>query len=233
MSTDQPRITIKSLAEEDRPREKLLLKGRQSLSHAELLAILISSGSKGETAVQLCQRMMTAANHNLHELGKWSISDFRKFKGIGEAKAITIVAALELGRRRKESIPAQKLKIQSSRDAFEIMAPELSDLPHEEFWVIFTNRANKVVAREKISHGGLTGTVADIRIIMKKALEYLSTGILICHNHPSGNLKPSKQDTDLTMKVARAAQSLEITLLDHLIITDSGYFSFADEGLLP
>lgn len=226
------KITIKTLAEEDRPREKFLIKGRHSLSDSELLAILISSGSTDETAVQLCQRMMASAGNNLNDLGKYTVSDLIKFKGIGEAKAITILAALELGRRRKESEPQSKIQIKSSKDAFDLMLPVLADLPHEEFWVIFTNRSNKVIAKERISIGGISGTVADGRIILKKGIEYLCSSLIICHNHPSGNLQPSEADTRLTKNISEAAKILEISLIDHLIITDAGYFSFADQGLL-
>jgi len=224
---------IKSWAEEDRPREKLLLRGKESLTDAELLAILIGSGSKNETAVALCMRILKdAAENNLDELAKLDIAALRDFKGIGEAKAITIIAALELGRRRRLAQLGPKPAIKSSNDAFEVLQPRLGDLLHEEFWVLFLNRANIVVAAECVSSGGIAGTVADSKIIFKKAITYLASGIIAAHNHPSGNLKPSQADIQLTNKLSETGKLLEIPLLDHLIVTNAGYYSFADEGIL-
>lgn len=227
------KMGIKAWAEEDRPREKLLLKGHGALTDAELLAILIGSGNTNESAVDLCKRILKeAATNDLNELAKLDLHDLMKFKGIGEAKAITIVAALELGRRRRAAEVGVKPQITSSRDVFELLQPRIGDLPHEEFWVLYLNRANRVTFQESISAGGVAGTVADLKIIFKRALNQLASGIIIAHNHPSGNLKPSQADIDLTRKVREGGKTLEISVLDHLIITTSGYFSFADEGLL-
>jgi DNA repair protein RadC len=225
-------LGIKFWAEEDRPREKLLDKGRHVLTEAELIAILIGSGSKNETAVELSKRILASVNNNLNELGKLSVQELNKFKGIGDAKAISIVAALELGRRRKETDAVKREKITTSKDAFEIMKPSLMDLPHEEFWLIVLNRANLVIKKELISRGGVAGTVVDIKIIFKAAMESYASSIIICHNHPSGNLKPSEADLKITKNIKEAGKIMEIPLLDHLIITDTGFFSFADEGLI-
>ncbi len=225
-------LSIKSWAEEDRPREKLLLRGKQHLSDAELIAILIGSGSRNESAVELSKRILQKSENNLNELGKCSLESLMKFKGIGEAKAITIAAALELGRRRQLSHIKTRPQIRSSKDAFQILAPLVMDLPHEEFWILLLNRANKVIAREQVSIGGVTGTVVDAKIIFRKALSNLACGIILCHNHPSGNLNPSQADLEITRKLKRAGETLEINILDHLIITENGYFSFADEGKL-
>ena len=226
------KLSIKNWALEDRPREKLLLKGTQSLSEAELIAILIGSGSVNETAVELSKRIFASVNNNLHQLGKLSIKELQKFKGIGEAKAITIVAAMELGRRRKLSEIIKKEKIQSSKDAFEIFNPVLEDLAYEEFWIAFLNRANKVIIKTKVSQGGISGTVIDVKIIMKNAIENLASGIILCHNHPSGSLNPSKEDIKMTKQLVEAAKVFDINILDHLIISNNMYFSFADEGLI-
>ncbi len=223
---------IKFWAEEDRPREKLLLKGKLSLSDAELLAILIGSGSREETAVSLSQKILQSQENSLHQLGKSSVSDLQQFKGIGEAKAISIVAAMELGRRRQLSPIKDKPQIRSSKDAYQVLAPIISDLPHEEFWILLLNRANKVIGRERVSIGGVAGTVVDAKIIFRKALSSLACGIILCHNHPSGSLHPSQADLDITQKLKKAGQNLEINVLDHLIISEMGYFSFADEGKL-
>ena len=225
-------ITIKAWAEEDRPREKMMLKGKHSLSEAELMAILIGSGSRNETAVQVCQKILHQVDNNLNELGKLTFNDLIKFKGIGEAKAITIVAALELGRRRQLSDVKQKLQIKDSNNIYTLLSPNLADLPHEEFWVIYLNRSNKVLLKERLSIGGISGTVADSKIIFKKAIDLLASSFIVAHNHPSGNLKPSQADIDLTKNLKAAGKLLEINLLDHLIITDSGYYSFADEGVI-
>lgn len=227
------KLSIKSWAEEDRPREKLLQKGCSALSDAELLAILIGSGSTKETAVELCKRILKeAANNDLNELAKLEISQFKKFNGIGEAKAITIVAALELGKRRKAAQVGAKPTITQSRDAFDYLHPRIADLPHEEFWVLYLNRANRVTFAECISSGGIAGTVADAKIIFKKAILQLASGIIVAHNHPSGSLKPSQADIQLTKKLHETGNLLEVPLLDHLIVTTLGYYSFADEGLL-
>lgn len=224
--------SIKSWALEDRPREKLLLKGKRALSDAELLAILIRSGTRNETAVELGKRILQKANNNLNELGKLTISDLLKFKGIGEAKAISIVAALELGRRRRATEAIERKQITGSRDVFELLQPKIGDLPYEEFWVLFLNRANKVMSEICVSRGGIAGTVADTKIIFKQALERLASSIIVAHNHPSGSLRPSQSDVTLTRKLQQAGKFLEINMLDHLIITDTSYYSFADEGML-
>ena len=225
-------LSIKAWAEEDRPREKLLLKGKHSLSEAELLAILIGSGSREETAVGLAQRILHSVDFNLHDLGKRSISELMKFKGIGEAKAISIVAALEVGRRRQLSDIKTKPQITSSRDAYQVIAATLMDLRHEEFWILLLNRANRVMSRKQISTGGVSGTVVDAKVIFGKALEFQACSIILCHNHPSGNLQPSQADIDLTRKLVEAGKNLDIFVLDHLIIADKGYYSLADEGII-
>ena len=226
------KTSIKHWAEEDRPREKLLLKGRQQLSDAELLAILISSGSREETAVSLAQRLLQSVDNNLNELGKSGLTELMKFKGIGQAKAICIAAALELGRRRQLSDIKKRPKVCSSEDAYQLIAPILKDLPHEEFWVLLLNRSNRVISREKISMGGVSGTVVDAKVIFKKALDVLASSIILCHNHPSGNLQPSQADLEITKKLKRGGENLEISVLDHLIIAEKGFYSFADEGTL-
>ena len=226
------KITIKAWAEEDRPREKLLLQGRRALSDAELIAILIGSGSRNETAVELSKRILHSLGNDLDKLGRLSVKDLSKFKGIGEAKANSIIAALELGRRRRESEKEEVLKVSSSKDTFELMRPHFEDLDHEEFWVILMSRSNRVIGKHFISKGGLAGTIADPKIIFKTALENQASSIILTHNHPSGNLKPSQADIGLTHKLCTAGNMLDITVLDHVIMTNSGYFSFADEGLM-
>ncbi len=232
MPAEYKNLTIKDWALEDRPREKMIKRGIGSLSDAELLAILIKSGTKNENAVAIAQRILLAANSNLNELGKFTLKDFTLTKGIGEAKGITIMAALELGRRRKQTEALNRPKIESSNDIVEIFQPQLADLPHEEFWVLFLNRANKVIDQSRITQGGVTGTIFDIKLIMKSAIEKLASSIIICHNHPSGNPKPSEQDIKITLKMKEAAQIFEIALLDHIIITESECYSFADNGNL-
>lgn len=222
---------ILSWAEEDRPREKLLLKGKAALSDAELIAILIGSGTRELSAVDLSKLILQSVNNNLNELAKLSINDLIKFKGIGDAKAISIAAALELGRRRKESETLKKPKVGSSADAHEVIRPYLMDLQHEQFWVLLLNRANEVIRPQQISIGGVSGTVADPKMIFKAAIENLASAIILVHNHPSGNLTPSQADKDLTKKVKEAGRTLDIPVLDHLIFSDNGYFSFADEGI--
>lgn len=226
------KLSIKEWAVEDRPREKMLEKGVRSLSDAELIAILIGSGNLDETAVEVSRRIMVSVNNNLNELGKKSITDLQKFKGIGPAKAITITAAMELGRRRKETEPEEKAKITTSGDAAIIFKPLLSDLPHEEFWVLLLNRNNLVIDKFMVSQGGLAGTIIDVRIILKTALEKLACSMVLCHNHPSGNLTPSEADKDITKKIKEAGRYMDIPVLDHLIIGNDAYFSFADEGLI-
>jgi len=223
---------IKSWAAEDRPREKLLLKGKSALSDAELIAILLGTGTTTLSAVDLAKQILQTSNYNLHELARISVKDLMKIKGIGEAKAITIAAALELGRRRKESEPDEKPRIASSADVFDNIKAELMDIPHEEFWVLLLNRANRITKKKQISLGGVAGTVADPKIIFKLALEELASGIILAHNHPSGNLTASLADIDLTKKLKEAGKLLDIQVLDHLIIAGKRYFSFADEGLL-
>lgn len=228
----EERLKIKAWAEEDRPREKLMLKGRSSLSDAELLAILVGSGNTSETAIALCQRILKDYDYNLAELSKASIADLLKYKGIGEAKAISIIAALELAHRRNQSQVKDKIQVTSSRDIYQFFSGSMSDLPHEEFWVLFMNRANKVIAKEQMSSGGITGTMVDIRLLLKRTLELYSTTIALIHNHPSGNLRPSEEDKKLTKKIKEAAHSLDIVLIDHIIVCNKGYYSFADEHIL-
>jgi DNA repair protein RadC len=225
-------LSIKEWAEDDRPREKLLLKGKHALSDAELMAILLGSGSRKETAVQLAQRILKEYNNNLHELARLSVADLQKFRGIGEAKAIIIVAALELGRRKKEADTPQHTVIRASGDAYKHICGKLADLPHEEFWIMLLNRAHKVTKTELVSRGGVSGTVADVRMMLKSAVESLSSAIVLAHNHPSGNTRPSDADVQLTKKVREAASLFDIQLLDHIIVGEGGYFSFTDEGLL-
>lgn len=230
---NKTKLNIKDLAEEDRPREKMLLKGVGSLSDAELLGILIASGNKDETAVELAQRILHSVSNNLNTLGKLTIKDLIKnFKGIGEAKAITIIAALELGRRRKLSEVEVQPQITSSESVYQILHPVLADLKHEEVWALLLNRANKVIKKIQVSKGGIAGTVVDIRMIMKEAIDSLASAIVLCHNHPSGNTNPSGDDNNITRKLKEAGQILDIKLLDHVIICDRSYYSYADKGLL-
>lgn len=232
MESYTPIKGIRSWAEDDRPREKLLLKGKAALSDAELIAILIGSGNTEETAVGLSKRILASLNNQLSELGRLSVKDLTKFKGIGEAKAISIIAALEIGRRRKDTEPDRKPKIRGSRSAFELLYPHMCDLSHEEFWVLFLNRSNQVIGKENISKGGVAGTVVDPRVVFKLAVQHLASGIVLAHNHPSGNLKPSKEDHVLTKKLKEAGNALDIPVMDHIIIGEGEYFSFADEGVL-
>lgn len=219
-------------AEADRPREKLMLHGRRQLSDAELVAILIASGNRTETAVDLSKRMLTTYQNDLDAFGKAGVKELSKFKGIGEAKAITIVAALELGRRRKETARQEVLKVGSSRDAFQCLQSDFADLNHEEFWMLLLNRANHVRSKHLISKGGQSGTVADPKIIFKTALEHQAAYIILAHNHPSGNLKPSNEDLKLTKKLVEAGKLLDLLVVDHLILSDHAYYSFCDEGLI-
>jgi DNA repair protein RadC len=226
------RTPIHQWAEDDRPREKLLQKGRASLSDAELLAILINSGTTKYSAVELGRMVLQQAQNDLNQLGKLSIKDLTKVPGIGEARAITLIAALELGRRRKEQLRPEKITITSSADSYEVLRPYLLDVPYEEFWVLLLNRANHVMRVDKVSQGGVAGTVADPKIIFKQALEHLASSIILAHNHPSGNRRPSQADITLTRKLRDAGTLLDLPILDHLIFTDDGYYSFADEGIL-
>ncbi len=225
-------LKITDWAVGDRPREKLLQNGTSSLSDAELLAILISSGTKDKSAVDLGREMLNLVNNNLNSLGRLTIQDLKKLHGIGTARAVTIAAALELGRRRKLAEAPDVIQIKCSKDVAEIFQPLLSDLSHEEFWILFLNRSNKVIGRMKLSQGGISGTVTDVRMVMKKAIEYLASGIIVCHNHPSGNLNPSESDTRITQKIKDAGNLMDVQLLDHLIISEKDYYSFADNGLL-
>lgn len=225
-------ISIKSWAEEDQPREKLIQKGRSALSDAELMAILLSSGSREESAVELAQRILNHTQNNLHELGRVSLQELMQFKGIGEAKAVTIAAALELGRRRAKAEPKERATITSSKDAYQELIPHLADLPHEEFWILLMDRANRVMSAHRISTGGVSGTVVDARMVFRPALEKLASGIILAHNHPSGALVPSQDDIKLTAKLKEAGKTLDVSILDHLIIGHKTYYSFADEGKL-
>jgi len=228
----EQKYSIKQWAKDDRSREKLLLNGAATLSNSELLAILIHNGSKEKTAVDLAKDILKLSKDNLSELGKLSINELTKVKGIGEAKAVTISAALELGRRRQATGSLQKKIITASNDIADYLMAKLKDYRHEVFAVMYLNRANKINHFEIVSEGGITGTVADPRIILKKALEEDAVSIILCHNHPSGSLKPSRADEDLTHKIKEAAKYFDIRVLDHMIVSDGGYFSFADEGLL-
>lgn len=230
--TEKKSFTIKSWAEEDRPREKLLLKGRHTLTDAELIAILIGSGTKKESAVELSKKILSQFSNNLNELAKLSVQDLTKFKGIGEAKAISIVAALELGRRRKETEVIKRDRITSSKDIFDSFHHRFIDLAHEEFHLILLNRSNAVIRKEFISRGGVGGTMVDLKMIFKVALEHLASSVILCHNHPSGNLKPSHEDIALTKKVKEAGKLLDIQVLDHVIFSEEGYYIFADDGMM-
>ncbi len=223
---------IPAWAEEDRPREKMLLKGKLALTDTELLAILLGSGSVGQSAVGLAQEILASVEYDLQRLGKRSVPELQRFRGVGEAKAIAIAAALELGRRRQLSDLRQRPRISGSRDAFDVLAPLLADLHHEEFWALLLNKANEVTARERLSSGGTAGTVVDIKIFFKTALDARAAAAIAVHNHPSGNLQPSQADIDLTRRLKKAGELLELPLLDHLIVSERGYFSFADEGML-
>ena len=225
-------FSIKHWSQDDQPREKLLNKGKAALSDTELVAILIGSGNRNESAVDLCKRILASVDNNLSELGKLSTKQLMAFKGIGEAKAVTIAAALELGRRRRGEEALEKKKITSSVSVFELMQPIIGELPHEEFWIIYMNNSNKVIQKNQLSKGGITGTLVDVRLALKSAIEVGATGIILAHNHPSGTLKPSIADKQLTQKLKTAGESLDIKVLDHLIITEKAYFSFADENLL-
>ncbi|MBC2846585.1 RadC family protein [Winogradskyella flava] len=232
MSRKATSFSIKNWSQDDQPREKLRDKGKAVLSDAELVAILIGSGSREESAVDLCKRILASVDNNLNALGKLSIKQLMEFKGIGEAKAITIAAALELGRRRRLEDEVILDKVESSHSVYKVMQPILGELPHEEFWILHLNNSNKIIHKNQLSKGGITGTLVDVRLVLKNALETGATALILCHNHPSGTLKPSQADKDITQKLKMAAQSLDIKVLDHLIVTDKAYFSFADENIL-
>lgn len=222
---------IKNWAEDDKPREKLMLKGRAALSDAELIAILIGSGSRNESAVGLSKRILSNIGNNLNTLGKLSLKQLMEFKGIGEAKAIAIIAALELGRRRRNEETVELQRITSSKAVFEIMRPILGELLHEEFWVLYLNNSNKIIHKSQLSKGGITGTIVDVRLIFKTALEHNATSVILSHNHPSGKLQASDADKEITKKLKQAGEHLDVKVLDHVIITENGYLSFQDEGI--
>ncbi len=228
--SERQTFTIKNWSEDDRPREKLLKKGVASLSNAELLAIIIGSGSPNESAVDLAKKVLMQSGNNLKELGKITIAELKKHKGVGDAKAVSIIAAMELGRRRGSSEVSEKKKITCSKDIFLLFHPILCDLPHEEFWLLFLNRSNKIIEMQRLSSGGLSDTSVDVRVIMKMAVERLASGLVLCHNHPSGNVHPSMQDKQVTRKVKESGALLDIALIDHVIVSDNQYYSFADEG---
>ncbi len=232
MENYENRLTIKNWAEEDRPREKLMLKGKNALSDSELLAILLGSGNRYDSAVELGKKILKNVNDSLMELSRLSVTELMEFPGIGEAKAITVIAALELGRRRNESEVISREKIACSRDAFEIFHSKIGDQPYEEFWIILLNKANKVIQKCSISEGGVSGTVVDPKKIFKIALDHHASSIILGHNHPSGNIQPSEADKKITKKIRDAGMMLDVAVLDHLIIGDGGYYSFADDGAL-
>ncbi|WP_291530734.1 RadC family protein [Bacteroides sp. UBA939] len=226
------KLTINQWAEEDRPREKMMLKGAEALSDAELLAILIGSGNTEESAVALMQRVLSSCGNDLNQLGKWEVRDFSRFKGFGPAKSITIMAALELGKRRKLQERPERTAISCSKDIYELFHPLLCDLAHEEFWVLLLNQASRVIDKVRISRGGIDQTIADVRTILREALLQRATQIALIHNHPSGNPRPSMDDQRLTQSVQKAAQTMNIRIIDHVVVTDGKYYSFADEGVI-
>lgn len=232
MNQSAKHVTIKALAEDDRPREKMEALGRHALSDAELIAILLGSGTKSETAVQVARRMLAENNNNINLLAKLSLNELRRYKGVGPVRAITISAAFELGRRRTETEVIEKIKITSSEVAYRILQKRLSDLPHEEFWMLILNRANQVMKEEVLSKGGISGTVVDIRLICKSALENKASGIVIAHNHPSGQVAPSQHDIGITRKLQEALKLFDIALIDHIIVGDARYYSFSDENMI-
>ena len=223
---------MRSWSEDDRPREKMILKGKSALSDAELIAILIGSGTRTETAVDLSKRILSNVGNNLNELSRLTLAQLTAYKGIGKAKAVAISAAMELARRRRESESRELSKISSSHDVFVLMQPIIGELAHEEFWILYLNNANKILNKTQLSKGGMTGTVVDVRLAFKLALQYGATGVILCHNHPSGTLKASDADRQITRKLKMAGENLDIKVLDHLIVTETAYLSFADEGIL-
>jgi len=232
VKTYPPKLSIKSWAEEDRPREKLIKKGRSALTDAELIAILIGSGNRELSAVELSKFILSKYKNSLNEMGKKSVKDLVQFKGVGEAKAVSIIAALELGRRRKSEVLVKKIKVSCSRDAYNFLYPVMADKFVEEFWVLLLNQNNRIVSKHLISSGGVSGTVADVRIILKKAIDELASGIILSHNHPSGNILPSQADKQLTHKIIEASHFIDVKVLDHIIIGDEDYYSFADSDML-
>jgi DNA repair protein RadC len=228
---EENNFPITNWSEDDKPREKLMLKGKSALSDAELIAILIGSGSRNESAVGLSKRILASVDNNLNALGKLTLSQLMNFKGIGEAKAISIMAAMELGRRRRAEDAVELKKITSSKMIFELMQPIIGELPHEEFWVLYLNNSNKVLSKSQQGKGGITGTIIDTRLVFKAALEIGATALILCHNHPSGTLTPSDADKQITRKLKAAGQNLDIQVLDHVIVTENGYYSFNDEGV--
>ena len=227
------KLSIKEWAVDDRPREKALRNGISSLSNAELLAILIGSGSSDESAIQLSQRILSSVENNLHSLGRLSLRDMiSRFKGIGMAKGVTILAAMELGRRRAATDPVVRDIIRSSRDVYDLLFPLLADLPHEELWALFLNRSQRIIDKQKLSQGGIAETSFDMKLLLKHAINALASGVILCHNHPSGNLRPSHADDQLTRHVAQAVKLMDMQLLDHVIIADNRYYSYSDEGKL-
>ena len=228
---EQNDFPITHCAEDDKPREKLMLKGKNALSDAELIAILIGSGNRTESAVDLSKRILQSVGGNLNALGKLSLEQLTLFKGIGEAKAISIIAAMELGRRRRAEEANVLVKITSSKMVFDLMQPIIGELGHEEFWILYLNNSNKIISKRQLSMGGITGTLVDVRLVFKNALELGAVAMILCHNHPSGTLVPSEADKQITQKLKAAGNSLEIKVLDHLIVTENNYFSFADEGI--
>lgn len=229
---DRKKLSIKDWAEDDRPREKMMKKGIGSLSNAELIAILFGTGTRNESAVELARKLLDNADNNLNTLARQELKQLCKIKGIGDAKAISVLTALELGKRRNIEEVIERKKISSSKDANEIFGPLLRDLPHEEFWILLLNRSNIIIDKKRISQGGIAGTVTDIRIILKTALDNMACGIIMSHNHPSGNNKPSNEDIALTKKIKDASKLLDVNIIDHIIVANDKYFSFADEGLL-
>ncbi len=229
---ERNRLTIRNWSKADRPREKLKIFGRQSLSDSELLAILIGSGTPNENALIIAQKLLRLVDDDLSRLSKLTLKELKAQNGIGEAKALLISACMELGQRRKESQVEQLNKITCSSDIHTLMAPNFADLAHEEFWVIYLNRGNKIIQKKCLSKGGISGTVADIRMILKVAIDCLASAIILCHNHPSGNLVPSMEDKMLTNKCRDSALLMDIRLLDHLIIYENSYYSFSDEGMI-
>jgi DNA repair protein RadC len=223
---------IRSWSEDDKPREKLLLKGKTALSDAELIAILIGSGSRNESAVSLSQRILASVDYNLNALGKLSVNQLNNFKGIGDAKAITIQAAMELGRRRRLEAAVELQKITSSKAIFDIMQPIIGELTYEEFWIVYLNNSNKIISKSQLSKGGITGTVVDVRLVFKTALELGAVGIILAHNHPSGTIQPSESDKQITQKLKSGGEQLDIRILDHIIVTETQYYSFSDAGIL-
>jgi DNA repair protein RadC len=232
MERPQDRLSIKKWAEEDRPREKLLLKGKSSLTEVELIAIIIGSGTSRLSAVEVARSILSAHENDLHQIARLSVNDLKKFKGIGTAKAIAIIAALELGRRRKEGAFTQKPKISDAQGVYQLMKPELLDLNHEQFWLLLLKRNNEVIQKIQLSKGGVSGTVVDAKLIFKHAVELLASSIILVHNHPSGNHQPSTADINITNQLKEAGRVMDIPILDHVIFTNERYFSFADESIL-